>query len=147
MNYDPVNKPSHYLQHPSKVECIRITEQFNFNLGNAFKYLYRCTEKGYTLNDLRKSQWYLRRELALRDTNKNWFAWFSENENYNARFDGSAEIQAVLTFESRYSGWMNQALERIYTASVQKRGTSALVRALECVAKMIRIQEAREVGE
>ena len=32
---DNVNHPPHYSAHPSGVECITITEWFNFNVGNA----------------------------------------------------------------------------------------------------------------
>ena len=35
---DPVNHPKHYTQHPSGIECIEVTEHFNFNIGNAIKY-------------------------------------------------------------------------------------------------------------
>jgi hypothetical protein len=114
----------------------------NFNVGNAFKYLYRCTEKGYTLQDLMKAQYYIKRELLRREGV--WFKWFWEEENFNAGFDGSAPIKHVLAYESRYGGWMKQALERLYTASVQKRGSMALERANECVGKMIFIQGNRE---
>lgn len=60
---DMVNHPPHYKQHPSGVECIQITEHFNFCLGNAIKYLWRASHKGATLEDLRKSRWYLEREI------------------------------------------------------------------------------------
>lgn len=36
-----IDHPSHYNKHPSGVECISITEWFNFNIGNAIKYLWR----------------------------------------------------------------------------------------------------------
>ena len=39
---DTVNHPAHYNTHPSGVECIEITEHFNFNIGNAIKYLWRA---------------------------------------------------------------------------------------------------------
>ena len=39
---DPINHPPHYTQHPSGVECITITEHYNFNVGNAIKYLWRA---------------------------------------------------------------------------------------------------------
>lgn len=63
---DPVNHPAHYLQHPSGVECITITEHFNFNRGNAIKYIWRAGEKSSVslLEDLRKAQWYLNREIS-----------------------------------------------------------------------------------
>jgi hypothetical protein len=142
MKSDPVNKPAHYCSHPSGVECILISEQMNFCVGNAFKYLYRCTEKGNTLQDLLKAQYYIARELRRREGV--WFRLFYENQNYDAFFDGDGHIRKVLSVESRFSGWMKQALERLYTASIQKKGTLALERAASCVATMIRIQEYRE---
>ena len=61
---DPVNHPKHYTEHPSGVECIEITEHFNFNIGNAVKYLWRQGLKGEQVEDLRKARWYIDREIA-----------------------------------------------------------------------------------
>lgn len=61
---DPVNHPPHYLAHPSGIECITVTEHFNFNLGNAIKYIWRSGEKGQEVQDLEKALWYLQRELS-----------------------------------------------------------------------------------
>ena len=58
-----VNHPPHYTQHPSGVECITITEHYNFNIGNAIKYLWRAGLKGSQLEDLKKADWYVRREI------------------------------------------------------------------------------------
>lgn len=60
---DPVNHPSHYTSHPSGVECIQITEHMNFNLGNSMKYIWRAGEKNDDIEDLRKAQWFLVREI------------------------------------------------------------------------------------
>ena len=59
---DPINHPPHYTQHPSGVECITITEHYNFNVGNAIKYLWRAGLKDGTdaASDLRKAAWYVR---------------------------------------------------------------------------------------
>lgn len=62
MSNDPVNHPAHYTQHPSGVECIAVTEHFNFNIGNAIKYLWRAGLKGNAVEDLRKAAWYATRE-------------------------------------------------------------------------------------
>ena len=62
--YDAVNRPRHYLMHPSGVECIEVTEWMNFNLGNEVKYIWRSDEKGATIEDLEKAQWYLAREIG-----------------------------------------------------------------------------------
>ena len=61
-----VNHPAHYNQHPSGVECITIVEQFNFNIGNAMKYLWRAGLKGNSMEDLEKASWYVRREIERR---------------------------------------------------------------------------------
>ena len=63
---DPINHPPHYTQHPSGVECITITEHYNFNVGNAIKYLWRAGLKDGTdaASDLRKAAWYVRGRLS-----------------------------------------------------------------------------------
>lgn len=63
---DKVNRPPHYASHPSGVECITIAEHMNFNLGNALKYIWRNEGKG-GIEDLRKAEWYIRREIARRE--------------------------------------------------------------------------------
>ena len=60
---DPVNHPRHYTNHPSGIECIQVVEYFNFNLGNAIKYIWRAGEKGNQVQDLEKAAWYLNREI------------------------------------------------------------------------------------
>jgi hypothetical protein len=61
---DPVNHPSHYLSHPSGLECIQITEHMNFCLGNAVKYIWRAGLKSNSaIEDLQKACWYLEREI------------------------------------------------------------------------------------
>lgn len=65
--FDAVNKPRHYNVHKSGVECIQITEQLNFCLGNAIKYIWRADEKGNAVEDLKKSVWYLNREISRRE--------------------------------------------------------------------------------
>lgn len=61
---DPVNHPSHYTQYKG-VEVIDLTEQMNFNRGNAVKYICRAGFKApeKELEDLRKARWYLDREI------------------------------------------------------------------------------------
>ena len=61
---DPAN-PDHYKQHPSGVECIRITEHLDFCTGNAIKYLWRAGLKGDAVADLEKAKWYIERRIAL----------------------------------------------------------------------------------
>lgn len=58
-----VHHPRHYNAHPSGVEAIDFLEWMSFNIGNAVKYLVRREHKENTLEDLRKSEWYLCREM------------------------------------------------------------------------------------
>lgn len=68
---DRVKRPSHYTSHPSGVECITITEHYDFCVGNAIKYLWRCglkVEEGMTpkdkeIEDLKKAIYYINRKL------------------------------------------------------------------------------------
>lgn len=61
---DLVNHPKHYSSHPSGVECIQITRHMNFNLGNAFKYIWRAGLKtDDAVQDLEKSVWYIQDEI------------------------------------------------------------------------------------
>jgi hypothetical protein len=66
MSGDNVDHPDHYNQHPSGIECIQVVEHMSFNLGNVIKYVWRADFKS-GVEDLRKAQWYLEREIALRE--------------------------------------------------------------------------------
>jgi len=67
---DNINSPVHYnslgakcaqCEHP--IECIDVAEKANFCIGNVWKYTWRYQQKN-GLEDLRKAQWYLAREIA-----------------------------------------------------------------------------------
>ena len=60
-----VDHPRHYNMHPAGIECIDVVEEFNFNLGNAIKYLWRAGLKpgANRDEDLHKVAWYVNREL------------------------------------------------------------------------------------
>ena len=61
--FDPVNHPAHYKV--GGIETIDFIEakKLNYNIGNVVKYLTRADHKGNKLEDLRKAQWYLTREI------------------------------------------------------------------------------------
>ena len=63
---DPVNRPAHYTEHPSGVECIEITKHMNFCLGNAVKYVWRADLKHNAIEDLEKAVWYINCEIENR---------------------------------------------------------------------------------
>ena len=62
---DAVNNPKHYTEFSNGAEVIDITENLNFNRGNAVKYLARAGAKdpAKTIEDLRKAAWYVAREI------------------------------------------------------------------------------------
>ena len=58
MTTDNIN-PKHYKNRDH--ECIEFTSYLNFNLGNAFKCIWRHKEKGGS-EELEKAVWYLERQ-------------------------------------------------------------------------------------
>jgi hypothetical protein len=67
---DAVNHPAHYAGHPAfceqcekQIECIDVAEHLSFNIGNSLKYLWRHGMKGDPIEDLKKAQWYIEREI------------------------------------------------------------------------------------
>lgn len=69
---DKVNHPSHYTSHPSGIECIQVTQHYNFCIGNAIKYLWRAGLKqeagqdshAKQIEDLKKAIWYINKEIS-----------------------------------------------------------------------------------
>jgi hypothetical protein len=62
---DQVNHPPHYTSDPSGIEAIQITRHRNFNIGNAFKYLWRAgiKDESKTIQDLEKAIFYIQDEI------------------------------------------------------------------------------------
>lgn len=76
---DLVNHPPHYTSNPFGLETIEITRHYNFDVGNALKYILRAGRKGLgdwagkelmpvdeaqaKITDLRKAVWYLLDEI------------------------------------------------------------------------------------
>lgn len=77
-DFDNVNHPKHYADHPSGVECIEITRHHDFNIGNAIKYLWRAglkKEEGKTdidkeIEDLKKAIWYIEDKIKMLERKK-----------------------------------------------------------------------------
>lgn len=66
---DSVNHPSHYGGGDNPYEAIKVIEawELGFNLGNTAKYISRAGKKGDALEDLRKAEFYLQREIRNRE--------------------------------------------------------------------------------
>ena len=67
---DNVNHPPHYKV--GGIETIDFIEakSLSYNLGNVVKYITRADHKGNTLEDLKKAQWYLNREVQTMEKAK-----------------------------------------------------------------------------
>ena len=64
---EQVNHPQHYGGADNTYETIKIIEalDFDFHLGNTFKYIARAGKKNVNteLQDLKKALWYLQRRI------------------------------------------------------------------------------------
>lgn len=69
--HDNVNNPKHYTYFEG-LEVIDLTEQMNFNRGNAVKYICRAGMKDETttIEDLEKAAWYINREIGRLRSNE-----------------------------------------------------------------------------
>ena len=73
-----VNHPKHYNSHPSGIECILIARWYDFDIGNALKYLWRHGlkhEEGKedidkAIEDLEKAKWYIEDEIKMLDAKR-----------------------------------------------------------------------------
>ncbi len=76
-NKDMVNHPNHYLittKNGDQIECldaVRILD-LNFNVGNAFKYIWRAgrKDKAKMMEDLKKAIFYLNEEIDYLENEK-----------------------------------------------------------------------------
>jgi hypothetical protein len=61
MKEDVVNHPKHYTD-PSGIECIEISRELPFDMGNAFKYVFRAGKKypSKALEDIEKAEFYIK---------------------------------------------------------------------------------------
>lgn len=62
---EAVNHPAHYGGEDNPYEAIKVIEawELGFCLGNTVKYIARAGKKSTLLEDLKKSRWYLDREI------------------------------------------------------------------------------------
>lgn len=101
---DNIN-PKHYRQHAH--ECIEFTQYLNFNLGNAFKYIWRHKEKGRR-EDLEKALWHLRRQRKdepkfKKLKNKRYFKLCGKLEACGFDTYTDAALGAILYAAAEYS--------------------------------------------
>ena len=79
-----VNHPEHYNKSDSGVETIKIARYFDFDCGNALKYLMRFRYKQKPREDLEKAIWYLKDKYY---NTASTVSVDSLNHNINVPFD------------------------------------------------------------
>lgn len=96
-----VNHPKHYNMHPSGVECIDIIEHLPYNIGAAIKYLWRADYKGMKVQDYDKAIWYIQRERARVQRQKEEQEQMKESQKrfHNKKRNKEAELLAIVKEE------------------------------------------------
>lgn len=104
---DPVNHPTHYTR--GRVECITVTSQLDFCIGNTVKYVWRFRDKNNPVQDLRKAAWYLdyalthpevtRRPTGSREQELKWHL-----AQHEADLDGESIPPRELALEKNFWG-------------------------------------------
>ena len=62
--FDTVNHPAHYKVGGIETIDFIDAKQLGYNLGNVIKYVSRADHKDNKVEDLKKAQWYLNREIS-----------------------------------------------------------------------------------
>lgn len=110
---DPVNHPSHYTDGPNlgRLECLDITRWLPFDLGNAFKYVWRAGKKNpeKMVEDLEKAKFYLHDWKELQ-------AW--QGTLYHGR--ASAEMMLFKADCKQFAPWRYRALRAIVRGDVDE---------------------------
>lgn len=105
-----VNHPKHYNSHPSGIEIIDIVEHMDFNLGNAFKYISRCGMKDDSIQEMKKSIWYIKREIKRIEN------WQNIEMKYPCNKENSTQCYDIFVkfMSHEPDGWKKQVYELIY---------------------------------
>ena len=132
---DLVNHPAHYTSNASGVETIELTEPLSFCTGNAVKYLARYKHKGKPLEDVKKAEFYIKREIDRLVTLHRY-----DTKDYNAAVPTSYNTKLTkwcAAEDSRFaksairmlcfSNWTNS----IYLLKVALEDCQSLIKELE----------------
>jgi len=128
---DQVNHPTHYNNHPSRIQCIEVTQFMSFTLGNAFKYLFRADQKNGE-QDYRKALWYLNRELDYRRGGCEPITLYRPNRHATVVFIAAADPRPEVA----------TAMLHIGNAAFKHTGTSDLECAVQEIEKWLKNSNA-----
>ena len=136
--------PEYYKAHPRGIECIEVSSQLSFDLGNAIKYLWRAGQKpgeGY-VRDLKKAEWYIRFAMINavphqeQPVGKALIGWVISKWRANSapKFD-------VATIVSGFQGDVAEAMRIVLVYDMQPawgKDTWMLAQAILCIKTAIR---------
>lgn len=119
--HDPINHPKHYSSRPADVECIDIARHLPYNLGCAFKYVWRAGIKDTkTFNeDLDKAAWYIKDQIANFgnwEKQKTAFAIWQTIQKQDTRREWA--LESILDGDDVYALCMIQEMQIIKGASL-----------------------------
>lgn len=140
-----IHHPIHYNQNPYGLECIDYAEHMGFNLGNAFKYVWRCLDKGKPVEDLEKALVYLERPATLKPAR-----WWGRQESYTLYPSWTVDVRVLQCLQVEGQPQLTTALKLIYNLprTADKAANVARVCSLirEGIARLSILDES-EVGE
>ena len=97
---ESVNHPNHYGGKGNPLEVINIIEYYglNFNLGNVIKYCLRAGKKDEIIQELKKAQWYINREIERLENNTSHYEGFKGILNTETKIN-TTDSTGLLTKE------------------------------------------------
>lgn len=96
--FDPVERPRHYVESAVTIEPIELLRHAPFDLGCALKYLIRYDKKCNAKQDLKKALWYLDRvEESCLYNRKPYLKFFREHFSLLSAFIPRMNVADHLT--------------------------------------------------
>lgn len=109
--FDVVEKPVHYNQQP--IECIKFTENMNFCIGNAFKYVWRYKQKN-GVEDLKKARWYIERQLSMPPVELPYSKFLNLRKSlYDCDFNKEQHTILLLLWKAQFSNNCEDLIESL----------------------------------
>ena len=107
---DVVNHPAHYTQYEHEV--IELTENLDFCVGNACKYILRAPFKGNERQDIEKALWYMERAKKNFPDCEDYFRIHLEVVQYFSQLDNVIrDLLLYVRFENET--FLNSAIEKL----------------------------------
>lgn len=130
MSEDMVNSPAHYSS-SSGIECISFTQYMSFNLGNAFKYVWRYGSKaGHSKSeDLAKAIFYMERECMVSANKRLPFLRFKSTKN-KLVYKSLHKLNAITQDD-----WRNLTLRLLVICDVEVNKSSRLSTLIQFITE------------